>query len=214
MQNIRNFDLLSLVPPSIKNDSQVIAACSALESEIQAVSIAIDDLFIIAKLSSQPEAVIDHLAWQWHADFYEDTSDLATKRSLVQNAINWHRKKGTAAVVQEYVTTVLSDGVVSEWFDYNGEPYYFKVSTDEVLSSSTVYDKLVEIINAVKNARSWLEGIIINRSWTGTTYFGGALSLGRTITLKPVAYGMSAVSAPVYYGGAIHMGKRLTLTED
>ncbi|MBP2655420.1 MAG: phage tail protein [Firmicutes bacterium] len=211
MQSTRNFDLLSLVSPSIRYDSQVIAACSALESELQAVSCAVDNLLIVSNVSSQPEAVIDHLAWQWHVDFYDDTLDLATKRSLVQNAINWHRKKGTVAVVQEYVSTVLSNGIVSEWFDYGGEPYYFKVSTDEVISSLSIYEKLVDIINAVKNARSWLEGVIICRTWNCNLYFSSALVSGKMLTLSPVQFTIGQVSCAEYFGGALHSGKVIAI---
>lgn len=211
MQNIRNFDLLKLVPQSLQSDSQIIAACSALEGELQAVSVAVDQIMIISKLSSQPSAVIDNLAWQWSTDFYDDSLSLTTRISLVQNSLKWHKIKGTPAVVQEMVSSVLSNGVVTEWFDYDGEPYHFRVQTDEIISSQAIYDQLAAVITATQNIRSWLDGVIVSRTWSGTAYFGGAICQGKTITIGPFEYQPQTIGVQASTGGAIYTGKTLTI---
>lgn len=211
MQNIRNFDLLSLVPLSLRSDPQVQAAAAALNQELQAVSAAIDEIMVIAKLDRLPEGVIDHLAWQWHVDFYDEELPLATKRALVKSAIAWHRRKGTPAVVQEMVSTVLSNGVVSEWFDYGGQPYRFRVETDEVVHDQSVYDRLVQLVEAVKNVRSWLDTITIRRTWSGVVYFGSSLHGGKTITIGPVQFKGENESIAVYFGSGLLSGKITTI---
>lgn len=213
MQNTRNFDLLSLLPSSLQSDAQVIAACSALEGELQAVSTAVDEIMIVSKLDTLPAEVIDHLAWQWHVDFYEDSLALVIRRALVKKSIPWHRRKGTKAIVQEYVSTVLSNGVVTEWFDYGGSPYHFRVQTDEIITDATVYERLTSVINAVKNVRSWLDALIVNRSWNGKIYVGGITVMGRSLTLSPVAFKAPAVSGTHRVGCAIHAGKILSIRE-
>lgn len=177
-QTIRNFDLLSMVPPSIRYDEQVIAACSALETELQEITTLADSIEIINNLSTLDADILDHLAWAWHVDFYEDTLDLDTKRSLVKNAIQWHRKKGTTAVVQEYVSTILENAEVQEWFDYSGDPYHFRVVKigGEMLEADQ-YTRLKSVIDTVKNARSYLDGVSLSRTLTGTMYLGGAISI-------------------------------------
>jgi len=214
MQNIRNFNLLKLIPPSLQGDTQVQAACSALEGEMQAVSVAIDQIMIISKLDQQPEEVIDSLAWQWHVDFYEDTMDINTKIALVKNAIAWHRRKGTAGMVQEYVSTVLTSGEVTEWFQYDGQPYHFKVQTNGVITSQDAYERLVKLINLVKNTRSWLDSIQINRQWSGTLYIGGALYSGKTIAISPAKFILSNGSAPLFVGGVVLSGKIMTINPE
>lgn len=211
MKNVRNFDLLSLVPPSLQSDPQVQAAAAALTGELQAVSAAIDEIMVIAKLERQPERVIDHLAWQWHVDFYDEALPLATKRALVKSAIAWHRRKGTPAVVQEMVSTVLSGGVVSEWFEYGGQPYRFRVETDEVVSSQEVYDRLMELVDAVKNVRSWLDTVTVRRTWAGSIYFGACLAGGKNMTIGPVRFKEESERIAVYFGGTLLNGKMTTI---
>jgi phage tail P2-like protein len=211
MQNIRNFNLLSLVPPSLQSDPQVIAACGALQGEIQAVSVAVDQIMIISKLSQQPSEVIDNLAWQWSTDFYDDSLPLATRIALVQNSLKWHMIKGTPAVVQEMVSTVLSNGVVTEWFQYAGQPYHFRVQTDEIISTQAIYNQLAAVIAATQNIRSWLDCILINRQWSGAVYIGGAIYRGQTFKIGMAQFPNHTISGADYIGGAIYIGKIFTI---
>ena len=52
-------------------------------------------------------------------------------------------------------------GKVEEWFEYEGEPYRFKVEVilDRELTAETV-QKLYALINEYKNVRSWLDDLI------------------------------------------------------
>lgn len=211
MQNIRNFNLLSLISPSLQSDSQIIAACQALEGELQAVSTAIDEIMIISKLDQQPSEVIDSLAWQWHTDFYDDSLPLPTRIALVKNSLKWHMIKGTPAAVQEMVSTVLSNGVVTEWFEYGGQPYYFRVQTDEIITSQDVYDQLAALITATKNKRSWLDCILIARNWSGSVYIGGAIYRGQTLTIGMEQFQSLALNESSYIGGAIYIAKNFTI---
>lgn len=211
MQNIRNFSLLSLVPPSLQSDPQVQAACAALEGELQAVSNDIDQIMIISKLDQQSAAVVDNLAWQWHVDFYDDSLPLEKRIALVKNSILWHRIKGTPAAVQQRVSTVLSGGEVTEWFEYNGRPYYFRVQTDEIVSSQTVYDRLTALIEATKNVRSWLDCLLVARGWSGKFYAGGAIYRGQSLIVRPAQFVPPNVIGTQFIRGAIYFGKTITV---
>jgi len=212
-KSIYDIAWLDLIPPVLTGDSQVKALSAAVSPEIQAVSKAITECILLARLDELDEEVVDLLAWQYHVDFYDDELTLTQKRALVKQSIDWHRRKGTPAVVKEVVSTVFSNGKVTEWFDYDGEPYYFRVSTDEVVSDTTAYTRLVKLINTVKNTRSWLDAIIINRTWSGTMYFGSAMVYGKTLTLSPKAFTMDEITGKTYFGGALVFGKTLTLKE-
>jgi len=67
-------------------------------------------------------------------------------------------------------------------------------------SGTTVLAELVEMINAVKNVRSWMEGIIINRTWSGNIYFGSVLVTGKTLTLLPEPFTMDTVTGSESFG--------------
>ncbi|MDT8901821.1 phage tail protein I [Anaeroselena agilis] len=210
-KTIFDVNWIDLIPASISGDANVKAISAAVSPQLQEVSAAIAECVLLARIDELDEQVLDLLAWQWHVDFYDLSLTLAKKRNLVRTAIKWHRKKGTKAAVQAMVSTVFSNGIVTEWFEYGGEPYYFRVETDEIISEAAAYDRLVKVIEAAKNKRSWLESVIVRRTWSGTTYFGAAQVFGKTLTLYPVAFTMETVTGPAYFGCAMHSGKLLSL---
>lgn len=212
MADLNEISMLELLPESIAGDSNVIAAAKAIDIELKNVLIAMENTdIIIPNIGNMPESVIDLLAWQYHVDFYDATLPLDTKRQLVLKSVDWHKRKGTPSVVREMVSSVLSHGVVTEWFQYGGQPGHFRVQTDEIITDQTVYDRLIKLVNAVKNVRSWLDNIIINRQWSGEAFFGVALNSGKTITIKPVQFNLGDCTGTANFGVALHIGKIISI---
>jgi phage tail P2-like protein len=208
---LQSVKLVDLIPPNLRSDPQVQAAAEALEAELRAATEAIIEALHLPRLNELPESVVDLLAAQWHVDFYEPALPIAKKRALVRRSIVWHRRKGTPGVVQEMVSAVLSSGVVSEWFEYGGDPYKFKVETDEIITDETVYDRLLSLVRAVKNVRSWLESATIRRTWTGTNYAGGAFGFSKKFTITPPVFALSGVRQVSAFGGVVYSGKFITV---
>ncbi|MDD4599612.1 hypothetical protein SDC9_04130 [bioreactor metagenome] len=207
MVDISAIRLIDLVPPSIRDDPEVQAAVAALESELQAVTAAIPIVLLISRIDELAEDVIDALAWQWHVDFYEPGISLAQKRSLVKTSIAQHRRKGTPWAVEQVVKAILNDAVVQEWFDYGGEPYYFRVIKINGQVTAEMYPRLKKAIDTVKNTRSWLEGLSLHREMFGTVYTGGAVSSMRTVEIMPAAFRAPKITGTVYTAGAIYQFK-------
>jgi phage tail P2-like protein len=180
---LHTFKLLDLVPPNLRSDPQVIAAAETLGAELRAVTEAVKECLHLPRLDELPETVIDLLAYQWHVDFYESTLPIEQKRELVRKSISWHRRKGTPDVVQEIVTTVFPDGKIYEWFEYGGQPYKFMVETTGKMDD-VMYDKLIRLVNAVKNTRSWLEKIRLKREHRMESYMGIAQHVFKKKTIS------------------------------
>ncbi|HML88940.1 MAG TPA: phage tail protein I [Methylomusa anaerophila] len=140
------------------------AAAQALDRELQAVTAAIPLTVLFARIDVLPEEVLDVLAWQLHVDFYEPVGfSIEKKRALIKQSIAWHRHKGTPWAVEQVVSAAFANAEVVEWFDYDGDPYRFKIRTIDSLTDDAAYSGLVRAINTVKNTRSWLDGIQIKR---------------------------------------------------
>lgn len=200
--------LLDLVPPSIRDDPEVQAAAAALEGELQAVTAAIPTVLLIPRIDELAEDVIDVLAWQWHVDFYEPGISLAQKRALVKTSIAQHRRKGTPWAVEQVVKAILDDAVVQEWWEYGGEPYYFRVvRVGGEMIEPGVYTRLVKAINTVKNTRSWLEGISLYRELSGTIYAGIIVGSMRTVEIMPASFRGPTVTGTIYAGGITYQFK-------
>ena len=91
------------------------------------------------------------------------------RRKLLKRAIELHRYKGTPWAIRQVLETLALSGQISEWFQYGGQPYYFKINVD--LSTRGIdeatFDALVALITEYKNVRSHLELLslsLVNRS--------------------------------------------------
>jgi len=159
MRDLVNVSILDLIPPNIRNDPQVIAAAQAIDSEMRGVTQAVNECIFFYRVDELPEAILDHLAWQCHIDFYSPDLALEKKRSLIKESPGLHLTKGTPAAVEDIVSIVISGGQVQEWWEYGGDPYCFRVIVEGLMDDEIVYRHALPSIMAVKNARSKLDGI-------------------------------------------------------
>lgn len=211
MAELATTKILDLLPPSLQSDEQVVAAATSLDAELSAVTAAIEECVLLPRLDELAEEVIDLLAWQWHVEGYSESLSVTKKRNLVLQSIAWHRRKGTPGLVQDLVSAIYSSGVVTEWFEYGGEPYHFRIQTTGVIGSEVIYKQLQAAINAAKNVRSWLDGVYILRKWQESRYVGLMLRRGKHITLSPAAFTAQVGGMNIYCRGALHIGKKITV---
>jgi P2-related tail formation protein len=99
------------------------------------------------------------------------------KSRLVENSLDWHTRKGTPSTVEELVTAVFADAVVSEWFEYDGKRYRFRVETETTDVTPDRIRDLIAAIFSVKNTRSDIDSIEIVWTARNDLYIGSALSL-------------------------------------
>lgn len=153
---LRDIKLLEHCTSSIAYDAQVQAGCTAFDAQMYEIADDMDGvnpptqgdqlelpppqgiIFIPLILSLLDETLIDILAWQFHVDFYDPAKPLDFKRQLVQNAIQWHMRKGTVALVQEVLDTYWPGGAsLTEWFEYYVPlPPNYPIDNSDVLVGS------------------------------------------------------------------------------
>ncbi|MCD7779312.1 MAG: phage tail protein I [Candidatus Gastranaerophilales bacterium] len=120
------------------------------------------DCILVSIIDNVPSDALPHLAEQYHITGNEGWLQALSeteKRNLIKSAIKMHRYKGTKYALEEIFNTLNIVGNVEEWFEYGGEPYYFKVIlqiTNRSINEETE-TKLRALINEYKNERSWLE---------------------------------------------------------
>lgn len=125
------------------------------------------ECLLIYIFDSVNESALIHLAEQFHITGNEGWINCKTveeKRNLIKNSLNLHRYKGTKYALVRVLDILGLNGEVSEWFEYEGNPYYFKVSLTSFSFSSDnkLLNNLIDLINEYKNVRSHLESIELN----------------------------------------------------
>lgn len=221
MRDLQTISLRELLPPSIASDPNILAAAEALDAELQAATARIPNVSIIPNVRYLTDsALIDLLAWQFHVDFYDAGAPLEVRRALVAKSLDWHFRKGTPAVVEEVVTAALSDAVITEWFEYGGEPYFFRIVTEMPLSSEKDIRQLLDAVYSVKNTRSWLEFIqALTAAWMQLSFGAGfdagdIVSIGVRSPFIPPYVGQDHVIYGIYgFARGVYRGRVTTYAE-
>lgn len=190
MQKIGEVYLLGLLPENLRNDPDIIAASIGVDKEFWALvdsinnyltitCLTIDDIDEIYKIDGEFPGFLDkfsnyldNLAGEMNVDFYDQNFDLENRLALVKNGYNYKYRKGTADAVKQIVTDAFKKTTVQEWFDYDGEPYHFKISTETNLPDESKIINVVRAVNSVKNARSTLDCVEALKSSSLNTYYG------------------------------------------
>lgn len=209
MNRLENLQLTQLLPASIAADTTVKNISLSVETILQTVAGQTAAVLLLPHLDELPEAIIDELAWQYHVDAYSADFAIDVKRQLIRQSIAWHHKKGTPAAVTDMLSTIYASAQLEEFWEYGGEPYYFRVTVGEDRTDSAqTIDDAIRVIKLSKNVRSWLDGIKFRRNITGTIYLGAAMSKNKKVEL--FAHTELATNS-LYIGGVIMRNRRQQL---
>jgi P2-related tail formation protein len=176
MTNLQSLKLSDLLPSSIMGDETVRAIAASVDNELQAITACINEIIMLPRIDELPADVVDHLAGQLHVDYYEPLGlDLDKRRALVKSSLTWHRRKGTKSVLEEVIRILfLDDFEIEEWYEYGGEPYFFRLIFRDKVFSWEQYQSLLRAVYELKNVRSWLESVKRYFETEGTIYWGAA----------------------------------------
>ena len=159
MRTIKEVRLTESLPESLLRDEQIAAMASALDGMLADLSADAAQVLHLPRLEELSGTILDLLAWQFHVDFYEPLwlSD-EVKRNLIRQSIAWHRIKGTRAAVEQVNAAFNRAVEISEWYEYGGEPYWFRLRTAPFRKKSEM-DSWFRQLSDAKNVRSWCEVI-------------------------------------------------------
>ena len=157
--------LTRILPESSFLDPKIYASAEALDLEITKFHRAIREVLHLPRLDELNGTILDFLAEQFHVDNYDaiNFSD-EEKRNLIRQSIAWHRIKGTPAAVQMVLQDAFKDLRISEWYEYGGEPYYFRLWSRGYISTPERFKSFWNMFWDAKNVRSHLEKVTIDIS--------------------------------------------------
>lgn len=160
-------NLLSVLPPVLANDESMNALATAVADNLASQNAEIDNIKIFSAIDSLPETLCDILAVDLKVDWYSYEYPLKIKRNLIKTAFIIHRTLGTVGAVKTALDAIYPGSIVEEWFNYEGDPYYFRVILDvtEQIIDNILEPSLRKAINTYKPLRARLENdAIIFRS--------------------------------------------------
>lgn len=177
MIDLKECQTLHVMPEVFRKDVKVQAASHALWQTMQVLLKQIDCTSVYARIDFLSEPIVDLLAQEMRAQYYDVTLSIKDKREAVKKALPWHKRAGTVSAVMELCEFRYGRSIVREWFDYGGRPYTFRL---EMLQEARLLDiveieSFIKAVKAVKNTRSLLEALIFHRSTASLFYSGVAV---------------------------------------
>ena len=206
MNDLYKFKLKDTLPSSIANDANVQALAEVVTLKLMVLMPFVDRLTILSHLNELSTPILDELAWHLHVDFYDEAVARGQKIKLILSSIAWHRRKGTVGLVEEAIGELYSDCEVVENWDYDGgKPYHFKLQMSGYMMTPNIRERVLRILEFVKNKRSWLDGIeYVHAINSGGVYVGGiATAAGSAVAEPSLKIATGPQTQQIYIGGIV-----------
>ncbi len=216
MIDLKDIEPIKLMPQVFRKDAKIQAASYAFRETARELLKKIDTVTVYARVDTLPEQIVDLLAVEFRAQYYDTSLPVEEKRKAVKKALLWHCRAGTVSAVRELTDLVWrSDSAqVQEWFDYGAAPYLFRVllGTDMRIDEDKI-DAFLAALWKVKNTRSHLEAIAFKRQINHTVHIGAAMRACGHIVITDVWHDNYKMQKEVHYGVAVSGVKRIRIKE-
>ncbi|MCM1275450.1 MAG: phage tail protein I [Lachnospiraceae bacterium] len=197
-------DLLGAFPYSLARDEDKEKLAESISDELARTAADTEKALIFPEIDTLPEDLLDLLAVDFKIDWYDVESPVWNKRQTVKECILVHKYKGTKFAVETALHSMFLSAEVQEWFEYNGEPYHFKIVVYG--STSSNLKKLNSKLLYAKNLRSVMDTVKFVLIPDPINTYAGAAIAGQAVTkkteLKTDDDGVFSSDGKFYFGAA------------
>ncbi len=151
-------NLLASLPQVLQDDESMAALAKSVAAVLEKRKDEIRTIAIYPRIEELPEDLLDILAKDFKVDWWDKDYSLETKREILKTSWQTHRILGTKEAVTTALRALYDQFEVKEWWEYGGEPGYFKVETRSFQLICEL-DKFVATLSAVKRLTAHLEKV-------------------------------------------------------
>lgn len=155
--------LTDALPKTLAEQPWVQALAKASRKMRRRVMAYADRTRLFCDIDEASEEALDALAVELQTPLYKNDYPLTVKRQIVKNSMLYYIRSGTRGAVEELLADIYQGAEVEEWFEYGGEPNYFRVAIDISRTTVPVAEmtpaELESWLYSVKRASSALESL-------------------------------------------------------
>lgn len=155
--------LTDALPKTLAEQPWVQALAEASRKMRRRVMAYADSTRLFCDIDEASEEALDALAVELQTPLYKNDYVLTVKRQIVKNSMLYYIRSGTRGAVEELLADIYQGAEVEEWFEYGGEPNYFRVAIDISRTTVPVAEmtpaELESWLYSVKRASSALESL-------------------------------------------------------
>lgn len=171
---LNDVDILELLPGWMQEDASIKALAVGTNEEAKRVYDLTGILTRWDKIGSLGEDYLDSLAKELNIPWYRTDASIETKRRIILNSDLVHKILGTKKAVEMVVNDYFDEGEVREWFEYGGDPYHFRVVSENSENVEENAAMFLQLLNTVKRKSAWLDALAVLISCVAQVYAGAA----------------------------------------
>ena len=211
--DIYSVDFTRSLPPTLKDDPEINALGWAIAEQLQITARQIRQNIIYARIDELDEQTLDILAYDLHVDWYDHSYPIEVKRQTIKDSVKIHRRLGTKYAVETALGAVFPGTRVEEWFEYDGDPYTFRVIINATENGVTAAQQaaVLERVIFYKNLRSHLEAVRFKVEKKTAVHVVGYHSIGTRLEVWPYLAEDIETSGTLFVGGSLSLARRLEI---
>lgn len=159
MIKLKEAQITDSLPSWLSDETNVKALSYAVSRQMKKVLAYSDAAKVYANVMKCSSAVLDMLAFEIQIPKYKDSYSLDIKRRMVLNGLVYWSRMGTVGAMEDLCSDIFSNAVMTEWFDYDGEPGHFRITTDNIRITDDDVKEFHKVINTVKRLSAHLDEI-------------------------------------------------------
>lgn len=151
-----------------------------------------------------PAKFLPWLAWGRSVDTWDNAWTDAQKRAVIKASFSIHKAKGTVGAVRTAVGALGYRTKISEWWQYNGTPYTFKVTVfiNDRPMDIAAQASMRDVITQAKNGRSGFQ-LDLAASVRTKLRIATALLTSRRVRAEPWQQTESTAQGKFYLASAL-----------
>lgn len=169
---IDSLDFKRLLPTWMQEDTVDLAFSDSVNELTKSLANHAKVLTRWDKLDQLTDAELDELANELNIDWYYSSADKDTKVNLIKNSDIVHSKLGTDYAVNQTIEDYFGSGHVVPWYEYDGQPYHFRIETDQIQRVADNYLLFLDILQKVKRASTVLDATVLTLQAETPVYMG------------------------------------------
>ena len=211
--DIYSVDFTRSLPTTLKDDPEINALGRAIAEQLQITARQIRQNIIYARIDELDEQTLDILAYDLHVDWYDHSYPIEVKRQTIKDSVKIHRRLGTKYAVETALGAVFPGTRVEEWFEYDGDPYTFRVIINATENGVTAAQQaaVLERVIFYKNLRSHLEAVRFKVEKKTAVHVVGYHSIGTRLEVWPYLAEDIETSGALFVGGSLSLARRLEI---
>lgn len=169
------------------------------------------ELTIWSDLDGVNPRYYDQIAKTARASYYKSEYDDKKKLGIIKSAVMTRRHSGSVKAVEELVSKAFYYADFIPWYEYNGEPYHFKIIIKDEPDSESK-QLFEEMLKKTKAARSIIDGVEIDSDKLSMQlYTGLAVQQVRIVSIPNMEDTCKRIDLQRYIGMAVQQNKLISI---